>query len=375
MHFIVVGNISFQPEAGTPYHLTKAFAQYVPTVYISPPRGWIAEWRMRRNGSPSLQVMTPLLPGGFRFIPRRSRQRWIQIASRLTLFAQIRHLREEPTVVWSFINPIGLELKRFLRQSILCYHRVDDFTAMDATYRELENKFFERSDHVFVVASTLVRSEYATKTSLLRNGVLFDLFAQTWRCSAPLPPDLAVIPAPRIGFIGSLNPDWVDTDLLYALSERHPKWSFVLIGPKVKWSPREPLPANMHRLGAKPYHELPEYLRGLDVCLIPFKDNAITRGASPLKLYEYLSAGRAVVSVPFNDAEDLPEAVVWWTQGMDGFERAIAEALQTADDPQATHRRAEVARCHTWDARAQSALHHLQERFGIEWGCSLLAND
>lgn len=366
MHIIVVSHVPFKQEVGTPYHLSVAFANSVPVTYIAPASGWISEWRMRRAISQNrlhVQVVSPLLPGGLRFLPKSVRTRWLRLCSILTLYPQLRALRQhsqKSVVLWSLHHPIALDVKRLLTPTLFCYHRLDDFTAMNHANRSLEEALYTQADLVFVVAESLVHPDYVPKTHLLRNGVNTELFARAWQEHAPIPPDLEKIPPPRIGYIGAIVPDWVDIELVYELAERHPEWSFVLVGFKIKWHPPSRSPANLHLLGARPYQSLPDYLRGFDVCLIPFKDNPITHGASPLKLYEYLAAGRAVVSVPFSDAQQLPEGIVWWTRGVQGFETAIREALATAHDPQAQQRRIAAVQPHTWDARAQTALQLIQ---------------
>ncbi len=367
MQIVMISPVPFKQEIGTPYHLAVAFANHVPVTYIASASGWIAEWRVRRlalQHAPHVQVITPLLPGGLRFLPKCARNRWVRLGSLLTLYPQLRHLRQQCPrlgILWSFHTPVALDIRRFLNPKLFCYHRLDDFTAVDPTNRPLEDALYEQADLVFVVADTLVHPDYKQKTHFLRNGVNTELFAQAWQVSSPMPPELATISPPRIGYVGGIYPDWVDTELIYELAKRHPEWSFVLVGPKIGWHPPDKSPANLHLLGARPYQSLPDYLRGFDVCLIPFKDNPITWGASPLKLYEYLAAGRAVVSVPFSDAKELPDGVVWWTKGVQGFESAIREALKVAHDPHARQQRIEAVQPHTWAARAQMALQHIQE--------------
>lgn len=367
MHIVIVSHVPFKQEIGTPYHLAVAFANHVPVTYIAPASGWIAEWRMRKLALQNrlrVRVITPLLPGGLRFLPKRTRARWIRLSSLLTLSLQLRPLRQHSSqsiVLWGFPAPVVLDIQRCLRPQLFCYHRLDDFTAMDDANRVLEDTLHNQADLVFAVAENLVHHDHKSKTLFLRNGVNIELFARAWQESTPLPPELATIPSPRIGYVGAIVPDWVDIELVYELAERHPEWSFVLVGPKIRWHPPDQSPANLHLLGARPYQSLPDYLRGFDVCLIPFKDNPITWGASPLKLYEYLAAGRAVVSVPFSDAKELPEGIVWWTQGVQGFESAIREALKTAHDPLARQQRVAAVQPHTWEARAQTALQHIQE--------------
>jgi len=128
----------------------------------------------------------------------------------------------------------------------------------------------------------------------------------------------------------------------------------------VNWKPPSKLPSNLHFLGSRPYERLPQYLKGLDVCLVPFKDNAISRAASPLKLYEYLAAGRAVVTSPVPDQAYLA-SVVWSARTGEEFLSAIGDALTKAHDPkECLCRLAEVSQ-HSWWQRAQTALFYVQQ--------------
>jgi len=93
-----------------------------------------------------------------------------------------------------------------------------------------------------------------------------------------------------------------DTELLAKVAEMRPDWSFVMIGPVVKIAaedlPRRP---NIHYLGPKTYAELPAYLSGWDVALMPFAMNESTEFISPTKTPEYLAGGKPVVSTPVRD--------------------------------------------------------------------------
>jgi UDP-galactopyranose mutase len=81
-----------------------------------------------------------------------------------------------------------------------------------------------------------------------------------------------------------------------------PDWHLVIIGPVVKIDPATlPQRANVHYLGSKSYAELPTYLSGWDVALLPFARNESTRFISPTKTPEYLAAGCPVVSTSIRD--------------------------------------------------------------------------
>jgi UDP-galactopyranose mutase len=115
------------------------------------------------------------------------------------------------------------------------------------------------------------------------------------------PEDQKNIPHPRFGFFGVID-ERFDIDLIDAVAKAKPEWQFVLLGPVVKIDPASlPKHANIHYLGGKKYEELPNYLAGWDVAMIPFAINESTHFISPTKTPEYLAAGKPVISTPIRD--------------------------------------------------------------------------
>ncbi|SCY67983.1 UDP-galactopyranose mutase [Paracoccus tibetensis] len=121
------------------------------------------------------------------------------------------------------------------------------------------------------------------------------------RARLPEPADQASLPGPRLGFYGVID-ERLDLPLIKALAAARPDWSIVMIGPVVKIDPASlPQAPNLHWLGPKGYGELPAYLAGWDVALMPFAINEATRFISPTKTPEFLAAGCPVVSTPIRD--------------------------------------------------------------------------
>ena len=364
MRILHVGHVPFQPESGTSYHLSMALARHVPVAYLNPPLSfsrWLRtyRWRSQRNKSAHLDVISVVLPGELRFLPRRWRKKPQQILTLAPILRRLRRLNPESLVLWASHSDLSPILHRLLRPALTCYHRLDDFGAMDPALIKLESELEKISDIIFVVSPHLqVQHEQRGRQAiLLPNAADTAFFAKALDVGTPIPTDLSDLPAPRIGFVGLVTPLWIDIDLILEIARHCPNWSLVLIGSKLSWHPST-LPPNVYLLGKRPYRLLPHYLKGLDVCLVPFKNNAITHGASPLKLYEYLAAGRAVVSTP---VPDLPafEGVVWCAEDVPNFIRAIEEALTVAHDPDQQRRRVEAVAPHSWEARAQTVLEYL----------------
>jgi glycosyltransferase involved in cell wall biosynthesis len=138
------------------------------------------------------------------------------------------------------------------------------------------------------------------------------------------------------------------------LALRHPEWSIVLVGPATMEA-RGALPdANIHVLGRRPYADLPRYLAGFDCCLIPFRASPLTAAVSPVKLYEYLAAGKPVVSTP------LPSVLPFGREVLLGADRrfleAVDEAVANRHDAVAAESRRRCARANTWEQRMADIL-------------------
>ena len=182
---------------------------------------------------------------------------------------------------------------------------MDELSAFKGAPRALkdyETELLKRADLVFTGGQSL----YEAKRDQHRNIYAFPSsidaahFAQA-RASRSEPADQAGIPHPRMGFFGVID-ERMDVELLDAVAAARPDWHLVMIGPVVKIDPAElPCRDNIHYLGGKTYAELPLYLSGWDVALLPFARNESTRFISPTKTPEYLAAGRAVVSTSIRD--------------------------------------------------------------------------
>ncbi|MCA1582019.1 MAG: glycosyltransferase [Acidobacteria bacterium] len=115
------------------------------------------------------------------------------------------------------------------------------------------------------------------------------------------PADQAAIPGPRLGFFGVID-ERMDLDLVGGIAAARPDWQLVFLGPTCKIDPASfPALPNIHRLGRKAYADLPAYVAGWDVALLPFARNDSTKFISPTKTPEYLAAGKPVVSTSIRD--------------------------------------------------------------------------
>jgi glycosyltransferase involved in cell wall biosynthesis len=145
-------------------------------------------------------------------------------------------------------------------------------------------------------------------------------------------PDQQPIARPRLGFFGVID-ERLDLALVAGLARAHPEWQLVLVGPVLKIDAAAlPRAENIHYLGQRGYQDLPSYVAGWDVCLLPFAHNDSTRFISPTKTLEYMAAERPIVSTSIRDVAALYHDVVYLADGADAFIAAVRAALASSDE-------------------------------------------
>jgi len=161
------------------------------------------------------------------------------------------------------------------------------------------------------------------------------------------PPDLQLIPRPRVGYVGALSSTRLNIDWLVSLARQRPLWSLVLVGPEddaFRQSELHVLP-NVYFLGAKPPADLPAYLKHIDVTINPQQRNELTIGNYPRKVDEYLAMGKPVVALR-TETMRLFEPHVTLADTLDEFIAGIDHALHQS--PGAVTAGITFARQHTW---------------------------
>jgi glycosyltransferase involved in cell wall biosynthesis len=283
--------------------------------------------------------------------------RWAAVLNRMILRFTIRRLRARLSFdsfqLWTFLPNIVNYLDG-LGETVTVYYCVDEwskFAYLDGPkIEEAERRLCERADVVFASAASLVtkRLVWNGNTHLARHGVDHALFSSALAPATPIPPDIASLPQPVIGFYGTLQ-DWVDLDLIEHLAKRHPEWSIVLIGKSMVDLSKIQRYPNVHLLGRKDHAELPAYCKAFSVGIIPYVVNERIIHVNPLKLREYLCAGLPVVSVAIPEVEQRA-GFCTIAESADQFEAAIVEAL-ASDSVEARRRRSESMRTETWAHR------------------------
>ncbi len=207
-------------------------------------------------------------------------------------------------LLW-FYTPMMFAFAEHLESVAVVYDCMDELSAFrfaDPSLLDREARLLARADLVFTGGYSLYEAKCGRHHDVHVFPSAVDVlhFAQA-RSGNSEPADQRSIPGPKLGFFGVID-ERIDLALLDAVATQRPDWSFVMIGPIVKIDPAHlPHRANIYWLGGRSYDELPAYLSGWDVALMPFAINAATRFISPTKTPEYLAGGLPVVSTPIVD--------------------------------------------------------------------------
>ncbi len=223
-----------------------------------------------------------------------------------------------------------------------------------------EQRLLRESDLVLATARLLHEkvAPLAQRTLLLPNAGEFEHFQR----GGPAPAPLAGLPGPVIGYYGAIA-EWFDVEMVSAAARARPGWQFVLIGHTfgADLSSIQGLP-NVHLLGEKTYAELPAYLHRFDVACIPFKLTPLTRATNPVKFFEYLSAGKPVVSVELPELEPYRE-LFYPVRTPAEFVSQVEAALRERDPAVAEARRT-LARQNTWQDRYRALSEAIRGLYG-----------
>ena len=264
-------------------------------------------------------------------------------------------------------TPMALPLLQKLSPRIVVYDCMDELTAFRAAPRQLvqrENALMRIANVVFAAGPSLFDARRARHPNvhLFPGSVDRAHFARGADASSTHPA-IRALSRPRLGYVGVLD-ERVDFVLLRAMAERRPEWEICLVGPVCDVDPALlPRLPNVHHLGSLPYADLPAFLAGLDVALLPFVGGDATRFMSPTAALEYMAAERPIVATPVGDVKRLYGHVVRLGDGIDAFVGACDAALV---EPAASRfaRIAEMRRvvaATSWDDTAREMARLIEE--------------
>jgi teichuronic acid biosynthesis glycosyltransferase TuaH len=262
-------------------------------------------------------------------------------------------------VLW--LNPhSAVHMVGKMDESAVIYDITDDWTTLTQSprltqlIRRQDARLCRSADAVIVCSDRLYdlkRPLVSTgRLHLIPNGVHVEHYRGVLDKSAPGGPMAREWPRPVMGYTGTIHPDRIDVQLIRQLAGASGVGSVVLVGPNHLRAPdleslRLP---NIFMTGPVPYEEIPEVMRAFDVCIVPHKVTPFTESLNPIKLWEYLAAGKPIVSTDIAGFRDFPHLVSIARTN----EQFIAAALAALDEDHAiaTARIAE-ARKHSWESR------------------------
>jgi len=266
--------------------------------------------RIFRHVSHNVWVLSP-----YKLLPFESKNGHFYELNRFLFALQVRLACwflwiRNPVLMYTTYDDHGLPHRLSHRLVIYdCLDRHEHFPWATGEEPALERRLLGLSDVVIASSPELVEKlrGLGVDAALVKNAADTSFFTRT-RGPGRIHPAIRNIPKPRIGFMGYVA-DHLDLDLMAYLAEQRPLWSLVLAGRRgVRDHPLFHR-ANVFYIGEIPYDELPDLLRGIDVCLVPFIVNPLTDAADTIKLYEYLAAGKPVVSTGISQARQFSRFV------------------------------------------------------------------
>lgn len=256
-------------------------------------------------------------------------------------------------------HPFWYDVARVLPNSRLVYDCMDHhegFGNNAENVLRLEKSLSGEADLTITTSSWLDEAiaPHAQRRGLIRNAGDFDHFSKP-------PSSIHRDPLGRriIGYYGAIA-EWFDVDLVEAVAKQYPEYCVLLIGTDtVNAKRRLGKLTNVSFSGEVPYSQLPHYLHGFDVCILPFKVIQLTLATNPVKVYEYLSAGKPVVTVNLPEISQF-DGLVYSVSDKGEFLETVGRVLDRPEPEDLIRRRRTFARTQTWKQRV-SALTDLSE--------------
>ncbi len=330
MNIVCISHLRWNFVLQRPQHLLNRAAQEGRVLYVEEPIWGDGPSRMDVSARESgVLVAVPHLAERLR--PDES----LQMQRGLLQAAVSSHIGDEFTL-W-YYTPMGLRIADHLKAATVVYDCMDELSAFAGAPADLkasEAELFRRADIVFTGGHSLYEAKRRRHPRVFAFPSSVDVahFGRARRFSRD-PSDQADISHPRLGFFGVID-ERMDYELVAGVAAARPDWQLILIGPTAKVDPATlPTARNIHYLGPKSYAELPDYIAGWDVALLPFARTEATRFISPTKTPEYLAAGKPVVSTSIRDVVHPygEQGLVHIADTVDAFVEASSACL--AGDP------------------------------------------
>lgn len=375
------------PYSSTAYSLAKALSKHTRVFYVDNPFT-VKDYLVHRRSAQMVLRKNALLKGkDIFFTPDKNHPDLVAVTPRLTLsinwlppgllydaFSRINDytlslalnetLREYKINQYILINSFNPLYGRFLNLKVQplmnVYQSVDDISHSDYVNKHgprLEEECIRKADFTIVTSSELQRlkSAIAEDVILLPNAANTAIFHTALTEDLEKPREMESFGPDKkvICYMGNIC-HRLDYDLLVKVATAHPDKILLMVGPianeQFKTSGLSQLP-NVHFTGRKMIDELPPYLKYSHCCIIPFLCNELTKSIYPLKINEYLAAGKPVVSTHFSADIASFREVACISEDHQAFVRNIDRAIAD-DNEEKVKQRVNFSSGNTWESRA-----------------------
>ncbi|MFQ5823663.1 MAG: glycosyltransferase [bacterium] len=280
----------------------------------------------------NLLILSPIIIPLYKYVSIKYINRYLLLLQ-LKIAMKFFHFQEP---ILYIVLPTAVEIMGRLHEKLTIYHCVDKFEAYNGvpdSVREMEKRLIKNADLVFYPNRKLFeeRCELNPRSFHVAHAVDYHHFSLAMSEQTAISEDIQKIKSPIIGYFGAIE-YFIDQELLTYLAKQEPHWSFVLIGRVnvemnllIKFK-------NVHFLGKRNYNVLPKYAKAFDVCIIPWITNHdFDFHRSPIKLREYLSTGKPIVSVSFPEVHFFKD-VVYIAQDKFEFHQYLRMAIHEKDE-------------------------------------------
>lgn len=375
MEFIYFGNDWFAENRTSSHHIAKRLGARFPILYVevpglkapkANPRDMLKVFEKLRMAFQPPQLVAPHF---WRMtLPQIPFRRFAAVRAANRAFSQmqirraIRRLGFNDAVAWFHVPHPGFLAKR-LGEELTVFYCIDEYSKMPfvdgIAVQKMDDDLTVATDIVFACNQNLVDAHRSLNANvhLSPHGVDTELFALANSPDTQIPEELKNLPRPIIGSWGVVD-QRIDLPILEHIALARPTWTILLIGHvAVDVSALRRIP-NVIFVGVKPYADLPNWAKAIDVCILPYTQTSLNLQSSPLKLREYLASGKPIVAVPLPEAKLLGNVVETAEDGP-GFVLAIEKAL-TENTPELATIRQKAVDGNTWDATVANVLEKLQ---------------
>jgi glycosyltransferase involved in cell wall biosynthesis len=371
---VITAGVPWGGATARPQHFARGLARLGWNVlYVNPQISWLSPVKNKALRSqlvpsqPVLKVLDDEFKGQLIVLapiaglPFANMYRTVNRWNQRLLAHQIHSAARGPYLLLPML-PNSVDLIPHLAPLATVYDCVDFHSqfgglSRPAVIEQMERELVYQSRVVFATADKL-RQRLATHHAdvrLLPNAGEVQHFAKAKQVAAH--PKLNDIPRPRIGFVGGIG-SWVDLDFIALLAQARPHVHIVLIGPvETDVGGLASLP-NVHLLGLQPYAELPQFLAGFDATLVTFRRSELAQSVNPVKVYEYLAAGKEVIATPIHELLKMEE-LLWIAETADEGAAALDRILQGEKRCDDAVREAFLQQ-NSWDARVHQVHEVLQ---------------